>query len=48
MIPLLWITTAYAFCRVLSSDTDAQMICYGLLFCMSGALLAFVDELISD
>lgn len=46
MIPLLWITGAYAFCRVLNSDSLAHVAAYGLLFCMAGALLAFADDVI--
>lgn len=48
MIPVLWITAAYAFCRVLNADSFAQVAAYGLLFCMAGALLAFADDVISD
>lgn len=48
MIPLLWILSAYAFARVLEADTLYQMICYGALFCLSGAALAFMDDVISD
>lgn len=48
MIPVLWITGAYAFCRVLNADSFAHVAAYGLLFCMAGALLAFADDVISD
>lgn len=48
MIPVLWITTAYAACLTLNADTLLQVIAYGLLFCMAGALLAFADDVISD
>lgn len=48
MIPLLWILSAYAFARVFETDTLYQMICYGALFCLSGAALAFMDDVISD
>ena len=48
MIPLLWILSAYAFARVFEADTLYQMICYGALFCLSGAALAFMDNVISD
>lgn len=48
MIPALWITLAYAACRTLNADTLPQVIAYGLLFSMAGALLAFADDVISD
>ena len=48
MIPLLWVLSAYAFARVFEADTLYQMICYGTLFCLSGAALAFMDDVISD
>ena len=48
MIPVLWITAAYAACRTLNADTLPQAIAYGLLFSMAGALLAFADDVISD
>ena len=48
MIPLLWILSAYAFARVFEADTLYQIICYGTLFCLSGAALAFMDDVISD
>lgn len=48
MIPVLCITGAYAFCRVLNADDMYQVVCYGALFCLSGAALAFMDDVISD
>ena len=48
MIPLLWILSSYAFCRALNADDMYQVICYGALFCLSGAALAFMDDVISD
>lgn len=48
MIPLFWVTASYAFCRVLDADTIQQLVAYGLLLCLSGAALAFSDDLISD
>lgn len=48
MIPLLWITAAYAFCRVMNADSLTDVISYGLLFSMAGGLLAFADDVISD
>lgn len=48
MIPVLWITGAYAFCRVLNADSLTDVIAYGLLFSMTGVLLAFADDVISD
>ena len=48
MIPVLWITAAYAACRTLNADTLPQAIAYGLLFSMAGALLDFADDVLSD
>ena len=48
MIPLLWILSAYAFARVFDADNLCQVVCYGALFCLSGAALAFMDDVISD
>ena len=48
MIPLLWVLSAYAFARVFEADTLYQMTCYGALLCLSGAALAFMDDVISD
>lgn len=48
MIPIMWITGAYAFCRVLNADSLTDVIAYGLLFSMAGGLLAFADDVISD
>lgn len=48
MIPLMWISAAYGFCRMLTAGTLAQAIAYGLLFCLAGAFIAFADELESD
>lgn len=48
MIPVLWIALAYAACRTLSADTIPQVIAYGLLFSMAGALLAFFDDVVSE
>lgn len=48
MTPLLWILSAYAFVRVFEADTLYQMICYGALFCLSGAAIASMDDVISD
>ncbi|QFG07768.1 hypothetical protein KGB38_gp27 [Salmonella phage vB_SenS_SB28] len=32
MIPLLWVLSAYAFCRVLNADDMYQAVYYGALF----------------
>lgn len=48
MIPLLWMLSAYAFCRVLNADDMYQVVCYGALFCLSGAAIAFMDDVISE
>lgn len=47
MIPLLLILSAYAFARVFEADSLYQVICHGALFCLSGAALAFMDDVIS-
>lgn len=48
MMPLLWALSAYAFARVFDADSLYQVACYGALFCLSGAALAFLDDVISD
>lgn len=37
-----------SFARVFEADSLYQMICHGALFCLSGAALAFMDDVISD
>lgn len=43
MITLPWMPSAYAFVRVLDADSLYQMVCYGALFYLSVAAMAFMD-----
>lgn len=46
--PIFWIALFYGFTRSVCADSLQHVIMYGLIFALSGALLAFFDETVSD
>lgn len=48
MKTVFWIALFYCLTRMLCADSDQQAFLYGAIFVMSGALLAFYDEIVSD
>ncbi len=45
---VFWIALFYGLTRMLCADTDQHAFLYGAIFALSGALLAFFDETVSD
>lgn len=48
MKALFWIALFYGLTRSLCADDLRHVMLYGAIFALSGALLAFFDELVSD